>query len=124
LMTDLEAGAAALAALQEAGCRTAIDDFGTGYSSLAYLAALPIDYLKLDRTLAQEIVGGQRSQVVVRAAIDMAASLGVAVVAEGVETAAQRDALAAAGCAIMQGFLLAPPLDAEGLIAMMEGRER
>jgi EAL domain-containing protein (putative c-di-GMP-specific phosphodiesterase class I)/GGDEF domain-containing protein len=120
LMTDLDAAAAALRALQEAGCRTAIDDFGTGYSSLAYLAALPVDYLKLDRSLTQEIVGPPRRQVVVRAAIDMARSLGITVVAEGVEEDVQRDALAEAGCKLYQGFLLAPPLDGEALIRLME----
>ena len=122
LMTDLDSAAAALRALQEAGCRTAIDDFGTGYSSLAYLAALPVDYLKLDRSLTQAIVGSRRRQVVARAAIDMARSLGVAVVAEGVETEEQRAELARAGCAFYQGFLLAPPLSGGELAIMMSAR--
>lgn len=121
LIDDLDAAAAALAALRSAGCRTAIDDFGTGYSSLAYLAALPIDYLKLDRSLAQEIVGPRRRQVVARAAIDMARSLGIAVIAEGVEEEAQRVTLADSGCALYQGFLLAPPLHEDALVAMIEG---
>ena len=122
LMIDLDAGAAVLAALQAAGCRIAIDDFGTGYSSLAYLASLPIDYLKIDRSLVQEIAGDPRSQVVVRGAIDMARSLGLTVVAEGVETQEQRSLLEAAGCGVYQGFLLAPPLDEAALAALMEQR--
>ena len=122
LMVDLDAAATVLAALQAAGCRIAIDDFGTGYSSLAYLATLPIDYLKIDRSLVQEIAGDPRSQVVVRGAIDMARSLGLTVVAEGVETEEQRSLLDAAGCGVYQGFLLAPPLDEVALAAMMEQR--
>ena len=122
LMVDLDAAATVLAALQAAGCRIAIDDFGTGYSSLAYLATLPIDYLKIDRSLVQEIAGDPRSQVVVRGAIDMARSLGLTVVAEGVETEEQRSLLDAAGCGVYQGFLLAPPLDEAALAALMEQR--
>lgn len=122
LMTDLDSAAAVLASLQQAGCRTAIDDFGTGYSSLAYLAALPIDYLKLDRVLAREVIGPHRGQMVVRGAIDLARSLGIAVVAEGVETKEQRAALVAAGCALYQGFLLAPPLTGGELVTMLANR--
>ncbi|WP_174291357.1 EAL domain-containing protein [Sphingomonas bacterium] len=121
LMADLDAAAAVLGALQAAGCRIAIDDFGTGYSSLAYLASLPIDYLKIDRSLVGGIEGDNRAQVVVRGAIDMARSLGLTVIAEGVETAAQRDLLAATGCAVYQGFLLAPPLDEAALMALVGG---
>ena len=119
-MADLSVAADGLAALRAAGCRTAIDDFGTGYASLAWLAALPLDYLKLDRGLAQEVVGSPKGRLVAKGAIDLARSLGLAVIAEGVETAEQRDALARAGCAVMQGFLLAPPLDGAALVAMVE----
>lgn len=122
LMVNLEAAAMTLAALQAGGCRIAIDDFGTGYSSLAYLASLPIDYLKIDRSLVAEIAGDDRAQVVVRGAIDMARSLGLAVIAEGVETEDQRALLAATGCALYQGFLLAPPLDEAALVGLVEGR--
>jgi EAL domain-containing protein (putative c-di-GMP-specific phosphodiesterase class I)/GGDEF domain-containing protein len=122
LMADLDAAAAVLATLQTAGCRIAIDDFGTGYSSLAYLASLPIDYLKVDRSLVGGIAGDARTQVVVRGAIDMARSLGLAVIAEGVENDGQRRLLDEAGCALYQGFLLAPPLDESALVAMVEER--
>lgn len=124
LMADLPAAAALLATLRAAGCRVAIDDFGTGYSSLAWLKTLPVDYLKLDKSLAQDIAGSERDRVVVRGAIDMARSLGIAVIAEGIETEQQRALLAEEGCATYQGFLLAEPMDAAALLAFVEQHER
>ena len=121
LMEDLTAASAFLAALRGAGCRVAIDDFGTGYSSLAYLKTLPLDYLKIDRALTRDIGGSARDRVVVGGVITMARSLGLGVIAEGVETTDQRDLLAAAGCDLYQGFLTAPPLDEAALVAMMAG---
>lgn len=105
LIEDLGNAAALLATLRGAGCRVAIDDFGTGYSSLAYLKALPLDYLKIDKKLAQDITGTARDRVVVRGVIEMARSLGLTVIAEGVETAEQLDLLAKEGCQIYQGYL-------------------
>ena len=70
-MKDLGEAARLLAELRTAGCRVAIDDFGTGYSSLAYLKALPLDYLKIDKTLAEDITGSTRDRIVVRGVIDM-----------------------------------------------------
>jgi len=122
LMADLDAGAGLLAQLRGAGCRVAIDDFGTGYSSLAYLKALPVDYLKIDKSLAQDIAGTARDQVVVRGAIDMARSLGIVVIAEGVETVEQRAMLAAAGCSVYQGYLFAEPLDERALVSLVEAQ--
>jgi diguanylate cyclase (GGDEF)-like protein len=119
LIEDLTAAAAMLARLRAGGCRVAIDDFGTGYSSLAYLKALPLDYLKIDKKLAQDITGSARDRVVVRGAIDMARSLGLVVIAEGVETAQQLSLLAQEGCNIYQGYLSAPPLDLAALTAMV-----
>jgi EAL domain-containing protein (putative c-di-GMP-specific phosphodiesterase class I) len=97
----------------------AIDDFGTGYSSLAYLKALPLDYLKIDKKLSQDITGSHRDRVVVRGVIDMARSLGLAVVAEGVETAEQLDLLAKEGCQYFQGFLCAGPVDVPALAQLV-----
>jgi diguanylate cyclase (GGDEF)-like protein len=119
LMADLPAAAALLAELRRGGLRIAIDDFGTGYSSLAYLKALPLDYLKLDKRLCEDIAGSPRDRVVVESVIGMATSLGLKVIAEGVETAEQLALLAAAGCAIYQGYLCAPPLTAERLAQRM-----
>ena len=110
LIDDLGAAAQLLATLRHAGCRVAIDDFGTGYSSLAYLKALPLDYLKIDKKLAQDITGSPRDRVVVRGVIEMARSLGLTVIAEGVETEEQLDLLAKEGCQYYQGFLCAEPL--------------
>jgi diguanylate cyclase (GGDEF)-like protein len=122
IMKDLGEAARLLAELRTAGCRVAIDDFGTGYSSLAYLKALPLDYLKIDKKLSQDITGSARDRVVVRGVIDMARSLGLAVVAEGVETEAQLELLAKEGCQYYQGFLCAEPGDAMTLARLLEAR--
>ncbi len=117
LIGDLGEAARLLSELRQAGCRVAIDDFGTGYSSLAYLKALPLDYLKIDRRLTVDIAGSPRDRVVVRGVIDMARSLGLSVIAEGVETDEQLDLLAKEGCQFYQGFLCAAPLTLDELIA-------
>jgi diguanylate cyclase (GGDEF)-like protein len=118
LIEDLGAAAALLAMLRAGGLRVAIDDFGTGYSSLAYLKALPLDYLKIDKRLAQDIAGTARDRIVVRGVIDMARSLGLSVIAEGVETAEQLTLLAREGCNYYQGFLFAPPVDVTELVRL------
>ncbi len=115
LIEDLRAAAGLLAELRAGGVRVAIDDFGTGYSSLAYLKSLPLDYLKIDRRMSQDITGTMRDRVVVHGVIDMARSLGLSVIAEGVETARQLELLAAQGCNSYQGYLCAPPLDGPAL---------
>jgi diguanylate cyclase (GGDEF)-like protein len=121
LIEDLAAAADLLAELRGGGLRVAIDDFGTGYSSLAYLKALPLDYLKIDKRLCQDIAGSVRDRIVVRSVIDMARSLGLDVIAEGVETEEQLGLLAEEGCTLYQGFLCAPPVGAEELAALVEG---
>ena len=120
LIDDLGEASRLLSELRAAGCRVAIDDFGTGYSSLAYLKALPLDYLKVDRKLTQDITGSARDRIVVRGVIDMARSLGLTVIAEGVETAEQLDLLAKEGCQTYQGYLCAEPLTLPELIALVE----
>ena len=123
LIEDLGIAAALLSELRSAGCRVAIDDFGTGYSSLAYLKALPLDYLKIDKKLAQDIAGSTRDRIVVRGVIDMARSLGLSVIAEGVETPEQLDLLAKEGCQYYQGYLCAEPLDVTALAALIAARK-
>lgn len=120
MILELDRAATVLADLRGAGCRVAIDDFGTGYSSLAYLKALPLDYLKIDKALACDIVGNPRDRVVVRGVIDIARGLGLAVIAEGVETPEQLAQLTAEGCGWYQGFLRAGALDEAALVAMVE----
>jgi diguanylate cyclase (GGDEF)-like protein len=119
LIEDLGAAANLLARLRQGGLRVAIDDFGTGYSSLAYLKALPLDYLKIDKRLVEDISGSPRDQVVVRSVIDMARSLGLEVIAEGVESEEQLALLAREGCNLYQGFLCSPPVEAGRLAEMM-----
>jgi len=100
-----------LSRLRELGIEIAVDDFGTGYANLAYLTSLPLDTLKIDRGLIAEIVGGSRDRIVVKAMIGMARELGLKVVVEGVETAAQLALVANWGCDLYQGFLVAGALD-------------
>lgn len=121
LIDDLAGAANLLAALRGGGLRVAIDDFGTGYSSLAYLKALPLDYLKIDKRLSEDIAGSHRDRVVVRGVIDMARSLGLTVIAEGVETEQQLGLLAQEGCNLYQGFLCAPPVEADALSNLLAG---
>ncbi|HEX8402896.1 MAG TPA: bifunctional diguanylate cyclase/phosphodiesterase [Allosphingosinicella sp.] len=120
LIEDLNAAAYLLARLREGGLRVAIDDFGTGYSSLAYLKALPLDYLKIDKRLCEDITGSPRDRIVVRSVIDMARSLGLSVIAEGVETQEQLDLLAQEGCNLYQGFLCSRPIEASALATLMD----
>jgi diguanylate cyclase (GGDEF)-like protein len=122
LIEDLGGAAGLLAGLRQGGLRVAIDDFGTGYSNLAYLKALPLDYLKIDKRLVQDIAGSTRDRIVVRSVIDMARSLGLDVVAEGVETEEQLGLLAEEGCTLYQGFLCAPPVSAEKLAELVTGK--
>jgi diguanylate cyclase (GGDEF)-like protein len=105
--------------LRELGVQLSIDDFGTGYSSLSYLHRLQIDSIKLDRSFVQSIDTDKLACRLVQAMIGVAQGLGLTVVAEGVETEGQRDALIAAGCPFMQGFLFArpqPPAELEELL--------
>ncbi len=118
---DLASAGQLLAELRAGGLRVAIDDFGTGYSSLAYLKALPLDYLKIDKRLCQDIAGSVRDRIVVRSVIDMARSLGLDVIAEGVETEEQLGLLAQEGCTLYQGFLCSPPVEGDQLVALVEG---
>lgn len=119
-VADLMAAAGALTVLRDAGCGIAIDDFGAGYSSLVYLKVLPIDTIKLDKSLIDDLAAGSREARLVQGAVAMARTLGMSVVAEGVETEVQRAVLAAAGCDRYQGFLCAPPLDGVALAKLVE----
>ena len=93
--------------------RVAVDDFGTGYSSLAYLQRLPIDRLKIDRSFVQGFEADLDGSAIVRAIIGIGRSLGMEVLAEGVETPGQLDRVREAGCQFAQGYLLGRPVPAE-----------
>ena len=114
LMKDLQNVIPALHRLNEIGVEISIDDFGTGYSSLAYLTTLPISELKIDRSFVRDLGITPQSSAVVTAIIALARSLGLRVVAEGVETLRQMEVLHRLGCGVMQGFLFSravPPDD-------------
>ena len=110
LLGDLEGVAAKLARLRALGIHISLDDFGTGYSSLAYLSRLPLDQLKIDRTFVSRLPEDGNDATVAQTIIGMARGLSLEVIAEGVETAAQRDFLVAHGCDGFQGYLFARPL--------------
>lgn len=120
MIRDLQGAAGLLKRLRSGGLHIAIDDFGTGYSSLAYLNALPLDSLKIDPHLSQDIAGSARDRVVVTSVIEMARSLGLTVIAEGVETERQLRLLAEAGCNAYQGFVFAPALAGADLAQLMK----
>jgi diguanylate cyclase (GGDEF)-like protein len=110
VMNQPERSLPVLQALHAMGIRLSVDDFGTGYSSLAYLRRLPIDELKIDKSFVQRMVTDLGDLAIVRAIIDLGHSLGMRVIAEGVEEEAGRDALRSMRCDAMQGFLLSRPL--------------
>ncbi|MBP2262132.1 diguanylate cyclase (GGDEF)-like protein [Pseudomonas sp. BP8] len=123
LMESQQQASAVLAQLQAMGVATAVDDFGTGYSSLAYLRALPIDHLKIDRAFIKDLPGDDDAVAVARAIIDLGHALGFRITAEGIETQAQYDFLRNAGCDQGQGYLMARPMPAQALQAWLAGRE-
>jgi EAL domain-containing protein (putative c-di-GMP-specific phosphodiesterase class I) len=112
-MENPERAIGQLQALRDLGIQLAIDDFGTGYSSLAYLKRLPIQVLKLDRTFVRDIETDPSDAEISAATLALAHNLGLKVVAEGVETEAQRAYLIQHQCDFMQGYLFSEPLPAE-----------
>ena len=115
-----EAIAALLREISASGVKFSLDDFGTGYSSLSYLKRFPIDSLKIDRTFVRDIPGDADDTAIAVAIIAMAHSLGMQVVAEGVETEEQLSFLRAQSCDSMQGYFLSKPLPAERLTALLK----
>ena len=110
LIDNIGDASARLEALRSLGIAVVLDDFGTGFSSLAWLARLPIDGIKLDRSFTRALGGSERERIVVETVVALARRLGLSVVAEGVEDAAQLDAARASGCDFVQGFEIAVPL--------------
>ncbi|HJV01668.1 MAG TPA: EAL domain-containing protein [Burkholderiaceae bacterium] len=108
--------------LRDAGIQVALDDFGTGYSSLSYLKKFDIDYLKIDRSFTRNLAPESSDMALSDAIIVMAHKLGLRVIAEGVETAEQRDLLMAAGCDYGQGYLFARPMPAEQFDALLKAQ--
>jgi EAL domain-containing protein (putative c-di-GMP-specific phosphodiesterase class I) len=102
--------------IKELGCNIAIDDFGTGYSSLAYLKNLPVNTLKLDRSFVKDIETDENDRAISKAIISLSHSLGLIVVAEGVETLFQKEFLCSLDCDYLQGYLFSKPAPFEKIV--------
>ncbi len=113
LVNDPSAVRSVLQQLNAAGVRIALDDFGTGFSSLSHLRDFPIDKVKIDQSFVQGMATQQEARLIVQAIIGMAKSLGLEIIAEGVESAAQQNMLLQMGCTVGQGFLFSPALDVD-----------
>ena len=123
LMADRARAREILGALRRYGVRVAVDDFGTGYSSLAYLKELPIDELKLDKSFVTGMTLDARAQAIVRSTIELAHSLGLRMVAEGVEDAGTAQQLAEAGCDLEQGWFYAKAMPADEFELWWDNRD-
>jgi EAL domain-containing protein (putative c-di-GMP-specific phosphodiesterase class I) len=105
------------------GLRLAIDDYGTGYSSLSYIMKLPVQELKIDRSFISRMIGNADSSTIVRSTIELGHSLGMKVVAEGVEDLEGWNLLRHLGCDDAQGYYMSPPLPADDLVAWMHAHD-
>ncbi len=111
LVKNADRGVETLQALRDIGVQLALDDFGTGYSSLSYLRNLPLDSLKIAREFVEGITVSDHDAAFVRLIIGLAKTIGLKVVAEGIETRAQLDMLREMGCDLGQGYFFAKPMD-------------
>ncbi len=122
IMNSVDQAAQTAAVIKSLGVRLAIDDFGTGYSSLSQLKQFPIDTLKIDRSFIRELPGNEDDQAITEAIISLGRALGVNIVAEGVETAAQEAFLRERSCNEIQGFLYSRPCDAAAFVRLFAKR--
>jgi EAL domain-containing protein (putative c-di-GMP-specific phosphodiesterase class I) len=123
-MQDVEETVRKLRALKDLGVRLAIDDFGTGSSSLGYLQRFPIDTLKIDKSFVDGIAADDSEDpALVRAIVQMAATLNLDTIAEGIEGSEQLNELLSAGCRSGQGYLFARPLQADALEAFLDSAD-
>ncbi|KMT53948.1 putative bifunctional diguanylate cyclase/phosphodiesterase [Pseudomonas fildesensis] len=124
LMEDISTAAQHLLSLRRSGALIAIDDFGTGYSSLSYLKSLPLDKIKIDKSFVQDLLDDDDDATIVRAIIQLGKSLGMQVIAEGVETAEQEAYIISEGCHEGQGYHYSKPLPAREVVAYLKQSER
>ncbi len=124
LMEDISTAAQHLLSLRRSGALIAIDDFGTGYSSLSYLKSLPLDKIKIDKSFVQDLLDDDDDATIVRAIIQLGKSLGMQVIAEGVETPEQEAYIISEGCHEGQGYHYSKPLPARELAAFLKQAER
>src|SRR6185437_4506208 len=106
---------------RELGVGISIDDFGTGYSSLKYLGSFPVTEIKLDRSFVAGLDTNAYNRTIIQAVLKVGADLDIGVIAEGVETAAERSQLLAIGCRMAQGYLFSKPLDEASFMALRDG---
>jgi EAL domain-containing protein (putative c-di-GMP-specific phosphodiesterase class I) len=123
MMEDAAQAIEVLLRLRAAGMRVAIDDFGTGYASFSYLRRLPVDEVKLDRSFVRDITTDARGAQLVRSMIELAHSLEIRVVAEGVEDNATLAMLADMGCDFAQGYHIGRPMPAKAFTDALPGQE-
>ncbi|MGA2992373.1 MAG: EAL domain-containing protein, partial [Candidatus Korobacteraceae bacterium] len=124
VMSNMEEAGLHLQQLERLGVAVSVDDFGTGHSSLSYLHRLPIDSIKVDSSFVRQITHCDESAAIVRAIVAMANSLGLQVIAEGVETEDQLSAVAKLGCQFVQGYVFSQPLAIEAIPAILAARAR
>ncbi|TDV70007.1 bifunctional diguanylate cyclase/phosphodiesterase [Pseudomonas sp. LP_7_YM] len=124
LMEDISTAAQHLLSLRRSGALIAIDDFGTGYSSLSYLKSLPLDKIKIDKSFVQDLIDDDDDATIVRAIIQLGKSLGMQVIAEGVETREQEAYVISEGCHEGQGYFYSKPLPARELLAYLKQAQR
>ena len=115
-LTDL---AKMMGELRNLGVRWSIDDFGTGYSSLSYLHGLPIDTLKIDRSLIADVLENKKAQAMLHGIIELSKELGLQAVAEGIETIEQAEIIQSTGCNYCQGYLFKKPLSKVDLVEFL-----
>ncbi|RJX73192.1 bifunctional diguanylate cyclase/phosphodiesterase [Pseudomonas sp. LS-2] len=124
LMEDISTAAQHLLSLRRSGALIAIDDFGTGYSSLSYLKSLPLDKIKIDKSFVQDLIDDDDDATIVRAIIQLGKSLGMQVIAEGVETTEQEAYIISEGCHEGQGYFYSKPLPARELLSYLKQAHR
>ncbi len=123
IIEDVQSAVAAMQSFKEIGVTLSLDDFGTGYSSLSYLKKFPIDYLKIDQSFVRDLLVETDADAIVLSIIGLAHNMRMKVIAEGVETEAQRDFLTEHGCDLLQGYLFSKPVPASQFAALLTQRK-